>query len=154
MFGWIDGWMCSYNPANSKGMGYLARGSGWYRKYGHYFYANVGIFFENAFTPTCPWYRPPNQIPLEVALYYPIHANVRNSDDDVALRRHFALPAEWEGKSVWLYIEGILIYLWKISRTLPWGGYPLLSGLLPPTRQSFQSSAQTSRECSLQSNVR
>lgn len=100
-------------------MGYLARGSGWYRKYGHYFYANVGIFFGNAFTPTCPWYRPPNQIPLEVALYYPIHANVRNSDDDVALRRHFALPAEWEGKSVWLYIEGILIYLWKISRTLP-----------------------------------
>lgn len=91
-------------------MGYLARGSGWYRKYGHYFYANVGIFFfGNAFTPTCPWYRPPKQIPLEVALYYPIHANVRNSDDDVALRRHFALPAEWEGKSVWLYIEGILI---------------------------------------------
>lgn len=79
----------------------------------------TSAFFGNAFTPTCPWYRPPNQIPLEVALYYPIHANVRNSDDDVALRRHFALPAEWEGKSVWLYIEGILIYLWKISRTLP-----------------------------------
>ena len=40
-----------YDPANSKGMGYLPRGSGWYRK-------------------------------------------------------HFALPAEWKGKAVWLYIEG------------------------------------------------
>ena len=42
---------CSYDPRETKGMGYLPRGSGWYRK-------------------------------------------------------HFTLPADWEGKSVWMYCEG------------------------------------------------